>query len=355
MKNKPLMKLSALAAMAILVAVAFVGLPTTAGNGDCVLASHAEVTLLAGQDIPVGTVTVWPDHDHNINVEYEISEEYSEWSITEIHFAIAALDDCTECYKHLPITKSGSPKVGNFYYKLTDGTEGWGFVIPFGDEGIINEDPEEDDEAEIGFQWGECLCFAAHAVVEKGEGDSYQTQTGWGQGEPFPKSWAMYVCFEPGKLPTLPESIIFKGTSPGGSSYWAFSFDTNGDGVADASYLGWCLQQYVYMYPNTWYTATPYSSYDDDLPAYDFGAEAWAKINWIINHYHPDSTYSITEIQTAIWYFAGQTVSPNADSLHIIDDADEFGEDFYPTWGDDIAIILWVSASVQGTFYVIDP
>jgi hypothetical protein len=357
MKNKPLMKMSALAAMGLLVVVAFAGLPTTANGEVCEEASHVEVTLMAGQDIPVGTVTVWPDSDENINVDYEIALDYSEWSITEIHFAIAALDDCTDCYNHLPITKSGSPKVGNFYYKDTDGSDGWGFSIPFGDEGIINDDPDEDDEEEIGFQWGECLCFAAHAVVETGEDDTYQTQTGWGEGTEFPKSWAMYVCFKPvRKLPTIPTSIVFTphhvGNEYGDLTYWDVEITSGGSGNAgNGWYDSWCVDIEG--------TLNSHGSYAGSLSIPD--SAAWRQVNWILNNID-DATYTgwrngeyrqgWESIQAAIWklvvpgYSYGTSVNgvilnaeEKIDAAAIVTLASGH-EDFYPSWGQVIAVLI---------------
>ena len=71
-----------------------------------VLGDPEVFTLFAGQDIPVGTVTVRND-GVNLYVKYETT---GGWKMTETHLAVVTnLGD-------FPITKKGNPKVGLFPY-----------------------------------------------------------------------------------------------------------------------------------------------------------------------------------------------------------------------------------------------
>lgn len=56
---------------------------------------------------------------------------------------------------------------------------------------------------------GQIVSIAGHATVRKlgSDGITWQTETAWGEGEPFSNNWAMYFCFEvvpcePGEMKT---------------------------------------------------------------------------------------------------------------------------------------------------------
>jgi|GEM_PF-6025324 len=109
--------------------------------------SHVR-TLYAGQDIPVGTVSVENDDDY-LYVTYEIDDAYYEdgegWAIyeTHVHVGVSLAD--------FPLNRGGNPQIGHFTYKAYhDGVRTYTEVIALGEWG-------EGDE----------ILIAAHAVIMK--------------------------------------------------------------------------------------------------------------------------------------------------------------------------------------------
>jgi len=347
MKNKPLIKLSALAAMAILVAVAFVGLPTTAGDGSCDWAYEVTWTLKAGQTIEVGTVTAYVENG-DIHVDYAITD--TDWTLTESSVAIVAVDadDCDECGDYFPLTKAGNPKVGQFPYKSDEFTDHI-YEIPVGDDDIAGDD---DD----GFEYGECLCIATHAVVEKGTGDEWQTQTGWAGDHDFGgKSWAVYFCFKPAKVPALPSGyvkyyisnpgVVNTGvTPPRYGCYWDTTILEGASGNVENNVRldGWCVETGQFINGgNHWGKMTVYAG------------TGYHQINYIFNNIER-ADYSWQAFQLAIWYFALGTEPDDAEPVngivvtaaHITEALEIIGiADDYPTYipmdsGDLVAVLL---------------
>ena len=128
------------------------------------------VPLLAGQTLPVGTVTVAND-DEYVYVSYNITLPV--WKISELHLY---LGDSTE----IPANNSGNPVPGQFPNKITfKKVKVSSYTFAF---------PRED--------LGECFSVAAHCVVSGGG-----SETAWGQGSLFPNAnqWGMFfnVCTTP--------------------------------------------------------------------------------------------------------------------------------------------------------------
>ena len=87
-------------------------------------ADPAVITLYAGQDIDVGTVSVWND-DTTLYVKYETT---GDWVMTETHLAVAEeLDD-------IPQTRKGNPIPGRFEYKMEHdpAVQAFTYAIPLG-------------------------------------------------------------------------------------------------------------------------------------------------------------------------------------------------------------------------------
>jgi hypothetical protein len=122
------------------------------------------VPLLAGQTIPAGTVDV-SLADGKLVVTYTTS---GGWELTEAHLWVGAnLAD-------LPQTRKGNPIPGQFPYKSGDitGATTWTFEVPLA--ALSFECPRENA----------AFFVAAHAALRKVRADgSYQTETGWGDGE----------------------------------------------------------------------------------------------------------------------------------------------------------------------------
>ncbi|MCW4012493.1 MAG: hypothetical protein NWF07_05810 [Candidatus Bathyarchaeota archaeon] len=135
------------------------------------------VTLWAGQHIDAGSVTVSNDEDY-IYVTYSTNDP---WVLTETHLDIELQ------YLDFPMTKKGSPKVGNFAYQMTH-------------DPAVTEYTYEIPMDQAWWDQG-TVVIAAHAVVMVFEnGEMIEEETGWAEGGPFGKSWATYfeytICKE---------------------------------------------------------------------------------------------------------------------------------------------------------------
>lgn len=135
------------------------------------------VDLFAGQNILAGTVTISKTEGYLL-VSYNTVNGFE---LDEAHvFVGESIDD-------MPQTKNGNPKIGNFPY-VADGLSGsyYQFMIPlseFGGEPAICD---------------KMFYVAAHAALVKDNGDgSFQTETGWGDGDRIVDkgSWATYFSF----------------------------------------------------------------------------------------------------------------------------------------------------------------
>lgn len=116
-----------------------------------------EVTLVAGQSINSGTVTVSNDADY-IYVTYSTSNG---WLLTQTHLYVG------ECGL-IPTNNPGNPLPGQFPYKSTHN-----YITSYTYQVPITALPA-----------GYCGCIAAHAVVVKvnSSGQVIESQTAWGNG-----------------------------------------------------------------------------------------------------------------------------------------------------------------------------
>lgn len=135
----------------------------------------ATVELIAGQNIDIGSVTVYSD-DMTICVGFATE---GSWYLTETHVAIAT-DPAG-----IP-QKQGNPSPGQFPYKHTGlWTQTDGFCVPLADVGAAPGDP---------------LYIATHAAVaQEGAGGAIVArETAWGAGPNFSGSnWGMYFEYVP--------------------------------------------------------------------------------------------------------------------------------------------------------------
>jgi hypothetical protein len=114
-------------------------------------------TLLAGQTINAGEVSVWNDAAF-IYVSYQTANGYT---LTETHLYVG---DCLT----IPVNNPGNPIPGQFPYQGThNNITGYTYQIPIS---VLNG--------------ASCGCVAAHAVVQKlnASGQVTDQQTGWGNG-----------------------------------------------------------------------------------------------------------------------------------------------------------------------------
>ena len=123
-------------------------------NGEC---EPTVVTLLAGQTINSGTVTVTNDASY-IYVTYATTNG---WVLSQTHLYVG---DCAL----IPVNNPGNPIPGQFpYTSAHNNINTYTYQIP------ISRIPLEG-----------CGCIAAHAVVKKynSANQLVDTQTGWGNG-----------------------------------------------------------------------------------------------------------------------------------------------------------------------------
>jgi hypothetical protein len=116
-----------------------------------------EVTLIAGQTINAGTVTVSNDNDY-IYVTYATTNG---WVLTQTHLYVG---DCAL----IPVNNPGNPLPGQFPYKSThNNVTSYTYQIPISRIALEN-----------------CGCIAAHAVVVKYNSSNQVigSETAWGNG-----------------------------------------------------------------------------------------------------------------------------------------------------------------------------
>lgn len=116
-----------------------------------------EVSLIAGQTMNAGTISVTNDADF-IYVTYTTTNG---WVLTQTHLYVG---DCAA----IPVNNPGNPIPGQFPYGNNHSNiTSYTYQVP------ISAIPA-----------GGCGCIAAHCVVKQlnASGGTIQTQTGWGQG-----------------------------------------------------------------------------------------------------------------------------------------------------------------------------
>ena len=139
-------------------------------GGGC---TPTEVTLIAGQTINSGTVTVTNDASF-IYVTYQTANGYT---LTQTHLFVG---DCGQ----IPVNGQGNPIPGHFPYSSTHANAtSFTYQVPIS-----------------AIAAGNCGCIAAHAVVVKldANGNVIDTQTGWGNGtriNPNGGNWGMKFSY----------------------------------------------------------------------------------------------------------------------------------------------------------------
>ncbi|GAH71543.1 unnamed protein product, partial [marine sediment metagenome] len=190
---------------------------------------------------------------------------------------------------------------------------------------------------------GDELYLAAHAVVKLFEGgEVVQEETGWGEGEKFPKSWAMWFKYEVQEcccpLPHGDQHIYFRHT-PSGESYWTMTFEDVEEGYAlrNLTYLGWCVDQYITI-GQGWHDFPVYCSHAPNLPLH-LQDDDWDMVGWVINHKHPQA--SMMDIQQAVWYFVNGGIYPtDPQAIAMVEDALANGEGFVPAYCQFATVII---------------
>ena len=99
-----------------------------------------------------------------------------------------------------------------------------------------------------------------------------------------------------------------------------------GYSVWDGTWVGWCVDEYHYIYPGTTYPITLNSTYD---PLMLWPDDDWDMVNYLINHKDPSADR--VQIQKAIWYFInGGYAGSDPVILDMITEAEINGDSFIP-------------------------
>jgi hypothetical protein len=202
-------KLSYLIVLALILGLVLTGcsllsnfgqVPATEQSGITYLTKGgpSEFTLYAGQDIPVGTVTVSND-DTDLYVTYETT---GDWVMTETHLAVAT------ALTGIPQTKTGNPIPGKFPYSTIHdpAVMEFTYTIP------------------LALAWAPdtSLFIAAHAVVQKCETESFTfnppltwTRSSESTVAVFPGYGAQWTQAEGFTIPLDPLAEVWDGGTPG--------------------------------------------------------------------------------------------------------------------------------------------
>ena len=151
----------------LIMILLMIGLTPAVGQTQDSCGEIMETALIAGQNIPVGSVIIENDEQH-IYVTYQTD---GDWLITETHLDVAAMPE------DLKQTRTGNPVPGRFAYQSQH------------DPGVTTVTHTIDLSA-----WPSISQFyiAAHCVVVSGAG----SETAWAEGMNFPgNNWAMYVDY----------------------------------------------------------------------------------------------------------------------------------------------------------------
>jgi len=302
----------------------------TTRSNQWVFGEDLELTIIAGQNIEVGTLTVSNDYDY---LYFDIQLD-SPWLMTETHLHVA------NDFDGIPVNKKGNPRPGWFDWHMDfDPMAGsYTYEIPVGD-----------------WEAGDTVAFALHLVVNNGE----QEETGWAGCYSFEGKrwgyWCEYTLDECEiELPGCTGDYQAKYYYPGSLGYWDVEFFNvpAGFDIYNGVWPGWCIQKYVYAYPNTMYDICAYSSFDIDSLPPSLQAINWEAVAWILNHKHPDAT--VMDIQHAIWHFTDGFNPTDPEALAMIADADANSPGYYPGPGEAMAVVLFVNGNVQAIFVEVE-
>ena len=271
-----------------------------AGECDPVIAGEpCVVPMFAGQYIEVGTVTLSRDTAGYVTVTYQITDP--DWYIVETHLYVDG---------DAPPPKSAP---GQFPYKHELDAPAYTDVYQLG-----YFDPEA------------CLYVAAHAVVVT-------------YAYPVLEDFAL----------SLPEQVTMSVQYPSAGDPSYFVTTVSGDTILDGVYDGWCIDTDNTIDQNTPFTANVYSSYEAISGLIEH-PENLDLVNWIINQGFVgqpspgcSGSYTYGDVQRAIWTLVEDSNSTSGLGPYsqcrvneIVAAAYDEGEEFVPSCGDTVAVIL---------------
>lgn len=289
--------------------------------------------LIAGQHYLAGTVTVTNDEDH-FYVTYDTGDA---WPMSEAHLYIGSTPETKGAPGKFPFKENFDPPVHHYTFEVS-----------------LKDDMPQKSQ----------IYIAAHASV--GMGSHKETAWGghWNNGMPtwdfgFGKKWGGGFTTRVMPMPELPDdTVTYSGHHYGKYSYWGVEFSEalslppgSYNESGHTRYVGWCLDHNHYMYTNTPYDVTLYSSYDQDVPAFGQN-DNWDLVNYMLTQRRNNGTgiwdqnwNSNTvkdQFQAACWKFSNG-VDPASGSMaeSFVNDAIANGDNFIPGPGDFYAVILF--------------
>jgi hypothetical protein len=133
-------------------------------------------------------------------------------------------------------------------------------------------------------------------------------------------------------IPDVTMSVV-----DGTESYFVITLSgiSAGEDISDGNYPGWCIDRNHEMPRDEDLTVELYSSLN---PPTSLMGKEWDKVNYLLNN---KDSYSMDDIQLAIWHFTGWWNYENLPSSvqAIVDEADTNGNGYVPGPCDVLAII----------------
>lgn len=201
------------------------------------------------------------------------------------------------------------------------------------------------EKVELGYQLHHCMYIWVDVIVKLPQDDRLQDIYTKFYGSLDVIQWNEY-CYKIVSVPDVDVNMKCYKTNPDSYFLVTLSNVPVGYDVTNGNYLGWCVDQSTNMPLDQLITCHLYNEYslypDDD----------WDKVNYLINHKHPDATKQ--DIQDAIWYFIDGGVYPtDPEAKSMVDDANINGEGFIPKTGQYYAILI--NSEYQKIFIEVDP
>jgi hypothetical protein len=136
-------------------------------------------------------------------------------------------------------------------------------------------------------------------------------------------------------LPVVPVTMAAYKNDPISKFSIVLSNVPAGYDVYNRAYLGWCIEEFIFLTEGVEYDVYLYSSYDPALPV-ALQDDDWDMVNYILNHKQGDAI----DIQNATWYFIdGGNMPSSSEGQAMVNDALANGEGFIPEPGQVIAVI----------------
>lgn len=300
--------------------------------------------LIAGQNTPVGTITVDLGNS-DLKVTYNLMDG---WTMSEAHlYANAMTPSPSGAPGQFPFKKTFNPGVSSYTFSVSNMALG------------ASQD------------CGQVIYLATHASVKKGSRSETAWGGKWNNGHPsyefhWSNKWGGYFSTVLLPSPALPAAPVWYYAGHYGShSYWGVNFENSADHSFPAGswavtpagneWVAWCADKLHFMYANYSYRVTLLNSCSESLPAFEQNGN-WDKINYLVTRrnggsgiYNQDwsKPESKDAFEEAIWWFSNGITPGSALASQFVADADANGDNFVPHSGDSYVVILGPDTSTD--------